>query len=81
MGVEPICRALQFALSTYYATKSRPTSARQERDEMLKPEILRVHESNCDSVYGAKKISKQLHLEGVNVASCTGASANEGRGP
>jgi hypothetical protein len=48
---------------------------------MLKPEILRVHESNCDGVYGAGKISKQLHREGVNVVSCTGASVNEGRGP
>jgi len=70
-GVEPICRALQFAPSTYYATKARLPSARQVTDETLKPEILRVHESNCDGVYGAKKIWKQLHREGIDVANCT----------
>jgi len=70
-GVEPICRALQFAPSTYYDTASRPPSARHVRDELLKPEILRVHQSNCDGVYGAKKIWKQLHREGIDVANCT----------
>ena len=70
-GVEPICRALQFAPSTYYDTASRPPSARHVRDELLKPEILRVHQSNCDGVYGAKKIWKQLHREGITVANCT----------
>jgi putative transposase len=62
---------LQFASSTYYATKSRPQSARRERDEMLKPEIFRVHQSNCDGVYGAKKIWKQLNREDIAVAHCT----------
>ncbi|OYV63890.1 MAG: hypothetical protein B7X07_07665, partial [Actinobacteria bacterium 21-64-8] len=57
-GVEPICRVLQFAPSTYYATRGRPPSARQVSDDALKPEIVRVHESNCDGVYGAKKIWK-----------------------
>ena len=70
-GVEPICRALQFAPSTYYDAKSRPPSARSQRDALLKPEILRVHRSNCDGVYGAKKIWKQLKREGVDVANCT----------
>ena len=41
------------------------------RDEVLKPEILRVHQSNCDGVYGAKKIWKQLQREGITVANCT----------
>ena len=70
-GVEPICRALQFAPSTYYDTASRPPSERHVRDELLKPEIHRVHQSNCDGVYGAKKIWKQLHREGITVANCT----------
>jgi putative transposase len=30
-----------------------------------------VHESNCDGVYGAKKVWKQLNREGINVAHCT----------
>jgi putative transposase len=38
---------------------------------MLKPEIHRVHQSNCDGVYGARKIWKQLHREGIEVANCT----------
>ena len=38
-GVEPICRALQVAPSTYYATKRRPPSARAVRDAELAPKI------------------------------------------
>jgi hypothetical protein len=59
-GVEPICDTLQFAPSTYYATKKRPPSARQQRDEVLKPEIKRVHGENYP-VYGARKVWHQLH--------------------
>jgi len=70
-GVEPICRVLQFAPSTYYATRGRPPSARRVSDETLKPEILRVYESNNDGVYGAKKVWKQLNREDVTVAHCT----------
>ena len=57
--------------STYYATHSRRPSARSLREEILKPEILRVRESNCDGVYGAKKIWKWLNCEGSEVAHCT----------
>ena len=35
-GVEPICRVLQVAPSTYYAAKARPLSARAIRDAVLK---------------------------------------------
>jgi putative transposase len=70
-GVEPICRVLQFAPSTYYAAKGRPESARAQRDEALKPEILRVYESHNDGVYVAKKVWKQLNRENVEVAHCT----------
>jgi putative transposase len=38
---------------------------------MLKLEILRVHHSNCDGVYGAKKVWKQFQREGVSIANCT----------
>ena len=62
---------LQFAPSTYYAARSRPPSARQCSDEVFKPEIVRVHRSNFDGVYGAKKVWKQLNREGVNIAHCT----------
>jgi putative transposase len=70
-GVEPICRALQFAPSTYYATKSRGKSARSVRDEELKLQIKRVFDESFDGCYGHKKVWKQLNREGVAVANCT----------
>ena len=69
-GVEPICRVLQFAPSTYYAHKARGFSARDLRDEELRVEIMRVFASNY-SVYGADKVWRQLGREGVSVARCT----------
>lgn len=69
-GVEPICDTLQFAPSTYYAAKKRPPSQRNLRDEALKPEIERLHKDNF-SVYGARKVWRQLHREGHQVARCT----------
>lgn len=69
-GVEPICRALQFAPRTYYAAKARPPSARSVRDGELKPEIVRVHRDNF-GVYGAAKVWAQLNREGISVARCT----------
>ena len=69
-GVEPICRALQFAPRTYYAAKARPVSARAVRDEVLKPLIVRVHAENF-GVYGADKVWAQLNREQIPVARCT----------
>ena len=70
-GVEPICRALQFAPRTYFAAKARPrVSASSARDEVLKPEIVRVHAENF-GVYGADKVWAQLNREGHRVARCT----------
>jgi putative transposase len=47
-GVEPICRQLTIAPSTYYAQKSRPPSARKVRDEYLKARISEIHaEKRC----------------------------------
>ncbi len=69
-GVEPICRVLPIAPSTYYAHKNKTPSERELRDRELKPEIMRVWEmSKCR--YGAKKIWKQLLREGFDVARCT----------
>lgn len=69
-GVEPICRVMQFAPSTYWSAKRRPASARSIRDEVLKVEIRRVYDDNF-GVYGAPKIWVQLNREGVRVARCT----------
>jgi putative transposase len=67
-GVEPICRVLQIAPSTYYAAVSRPLSARRQRDEQLKLEISRVHHDNF-GVYGIEKVWRQLNREGTRVGS------------
>jgi putative transposase len=69
-GVEPICRVLQFAPSTYWSAKRRPPSARSKRDQELAVEIARVHSENF-GVYGAPKIWAQLNREGIRVARCT----------
>jgi putative transposase len=69
-GVEPICTALRFAPSTYYAAKTRPPSARETRDEEVKPDIERVWEEHR-RVYGADKVWAQLKREGRPVARCT----------
>jgi putative transposase len=69
-GVEPICRVLPIAPSTYYHARRRPASARALRDQELKAEIGRVHAEHL-GVYGARKVWRQLHREGIAVARCT----------
>lgn len=69
-GVEPTCRALEVAPSTYYAAKARPVSARAERDQALKVQVKRVYDENR-GVYGADKVWSQLNREGIAVARCT----------
>jgi transposase InsO family protein len=69
-GVEPICRVLPIAPSTYYQHRQPRPAARAVRDAKLKAEIRRVHEDNF-GVYGARKVWRQLHREGICVARCT----------
>ncbi len=69
-GVEPICRVLQVAPSTYYAAKKRPPSARALRDAGLRVEIRRVYDANF-MAYGADKVWDQLNKDGICVARCT----------
>jgi len=69
-GVEPICHTLAVAPSTYYAHQTRPPSARSLRDGKLKEAIRQVYEANY-SVYGARKVWRQLRREHVAVARCT----------
>ena len=65
-GVEPICRALAMAPSTYYAARSRPPSARSLRDAVLKADIGRLHRANY-AVYGVRKLWHALRREGTAV--------------
>jgi putative transposase len=74
-GVEPICRVLPIAPSTYHdhAVKQRDLSRlppRAQRDLALKPEILRVHAENF-GVYGVRKVWRQMRREGFEIARCT----------
>jgi putative transposase len=66
LGVEPICRELQIAPSTYYAAKSRPVSARAVRDAVLGAVIMTVWVKNY-SVYGIHKMWKALDRAGETV--------------
>jgi putative transposase len=65
-GVEPICRALQIAPSSYYAARHRQPSARARSDAELAPKILTVFNDHY-RVYGARKLWRQLHREGIKV--------------
>ena len=74
-GVEPICKVLPIAPSTYHAhvAKRRDPanlSARARQDAALKIEVRRVFDQNF-SVYGVRKVWRQLKREGVDVARCT----------
>jgi transposase InsO family protein len=74
-GVEPICKVLPIAPSTYYvhaAQRLDPLrlSARARRDTALRVEVRRVFEANF-RVYGVRKVWRQLRREGFDVARCT----------
>jgi transposase InsO family protein len=74
-GVEPICRVLPIAPSTYYehaARKANPDRrpARERRDAELSQEIRRVFAANF-GVYGVRKVWRQMQREGFDVARCT----------
>ena len=74
-GIEPICRVLPIAPSTYHEHAVRRKEperlpARAKRDATLKPEITRVFTENF-AVYGVRKVWRQLKRESVDVARCT----------
>ena len=75
IGVEPICKQLPIAPSTFYdhmAKRANPDllSDRATRDVTLKPEIERVWKQNY-KVYGVRKVWHQMRREGFDVARCT----------
>jgi putative transposase len=74
-GVEPICKALQTAPSGYWRHAARLRNPalvpqRVKRDVVLVDQVQRIHRANLQ-VYGARKVWRQLHREGVAVARCT----------
>jgi putative transposase len=65
-GVEPICRVLQVAPSTYYSAKSRPPSARAVGDAVLLAVLLALWQANY-SVYGTRKLWKAARRAGHDI--------------
>ena len=70
-GVQPICAVLSehygqhgitIAPSTYYEALQRRPSTRDQRDDLLRVEIARVHAEHF-GVYGARKVWLELNRE------------------
>ena len=75
LGIEPICRELAIAPSSYHehAARLADPSRRPERarrDEEICRQIKRVYEDS-HSLYGSRKVWHQLRREGIAVAKCT----------
>lgn len=76
-GVEPICKVLPIAPSTYHQHAGRRSDPehlppRARRDIRLRTEIRRVWDENF-RVYGVRKVWRQLRREGIEIARCTTA--------
>lgn len=78
-GVESICDQLRklgakIAPSTYYEHRGRVPTAREIRDEALKPKITAAHAANC-GVYGARKVwltlNRERDVDAPPIARCT----------
>lgn len=76
-GLAPIIRVLsdtpaRIAVSTYYAVKSRPASARSVRDDEVAAALHCIYADNY-SCYGARKLWAEINREGTfgHVARCT----------
>jgi putative transposase len=73
-GVEPICRVLPIAPSTYFRRKSHhadPTrrAARAQRDDELRAIIRRIWTEH-HQVYGPRKVWRQMGRENLRAARC-----------
>lgn len=67
-GVEPTCRVVPITPSTYFeqvAQRRDPSRllSRVQRDQMLRPEVVRVFAENC-GVYGVRMVWRQMLREG-----------------
>jgi putative transposase len=66
LGVEPICKTLQVAPSSYYAARSRPPSPRAIKDAVMVPILVALWKANY-SVYGAHKLWKAALKAGHDI--------------
>lgn len=74
-GVEPTCRVLAIAPSTYYEHRARQADperlpARARRDAVLRDGIRRARGTDFE-VHGSLKVWRELNREGMAVARCT----------
>mgnify|MGYP000208996487 CR=1 FL=1 len=74
-GVEPICRVLQIAPSTFYerlAIERDPERAsdRAKRDASMCKEMADIWTKNR-SIYGARKLWRAMKREKIDIARCT----------
>ena len=72
-GVEPICKVLPIAPSTYHAHVGQAAGSRQAvgaRQAGYRAEDQRVFDQNF-RVYGVRKVWRQLKREGFDGARCT----------
>jgi putative transposase len=84
-GVEPICKVLPIAPSTFHAHVAKRAdlaklSARTRQHIALTPEIARVFAENFEA-YGVRKVSRQMMRERFDVAHCTVKWLMRGMGP
>ncbi len=75
LGIEPICRELAIAPSSYHEHAVRLVDpqmrpARARRDDEIKEQIRRVHQASF-GLYGSRKVWHQMRREGNRVAKCT----------
>ena len=75
LGVQPICRELAIAPSSYHEHAARlvdpgKRSARARRDDEIKQQIKRVHDDSS-GLYGTGKVWHQMRRTGATVAQCT----------
>ena len=74
-GIEPICRVLPIAPSTYYRVKDlsdnpEKRSRRQWHDDFYISGIRRIW-LDSKGRYGVRKVWQQMQAEGIKVARCT----------
>ncbi len=74
-GIEPICRVLPIAPSTYYRAQDlsdnpHKHSLRSQHDDFYLSEIIRIwQDSKCR--YGVRKVWQQMKADGLRIARCT----------
>jgi transposase InsO family protein len=62
-----MCRALNVSMSGYYAWCRRPASARTERDDMLRFQVVAFH-AQSKKRYGSRPIMRDLRAIGERVS-------------